>query len=37
MKFFPLARVRLLESPFSRAVRTDLDYVLSWEPDRQLP
>jgi DUF1680 family protein len=36
MKFFPLARVRLLESPFSRAVRTDLDYVLSWEPDRLL-
>ncbi|MFG3340917.1 beta-L-arabinofuranosidase domain-containing protein [Glycomyces sp. NPDC048151] len=36
MKFFPLSRVRLLESPFSRAVRTDLDYVLSWEPDRLL-
>ncbi|WP_205324720.1 beta-L-arabinofuranosidase domain-containing protein [Glycomyces sp. YM15] len=36
MKFFPLTRVRLLEGPFSRAVRTDLGYVLSWEPDRLL-
>jgi DUF1680 family protein len=36
MKFFPLTRVQLLDGPFSRAVRTDLGYVLSWDPDRLL-
>jgi DUF1680 family protein len=36
MKFFPLTHVRLLDGPFSRAVRADLGYVLSWDPDRLL-
>ena len=36
MKFFPLTRVTLLDGPFSRSVRTDLGYVLSWNPDRLL-
>ncbi|MEV3939238.1 beta-L-arabinofuranosidase domain-containing protein [Glycomyces sp. NPDC049804] len=36
MKAFPLSHVTLLESPFSRAVRTDLAYVLSLDPDRLL-
>ena len=36
MKPCPLSNVTLLESPFSRAVRTDLAYVLSLNPDRLL-
>lgn len=36
MQTFPLERVTLLESPFARAVRTDLAYVLALEPDRLL-
>ncbi|THV36401.1 glycoside hydrolase family 127 protein [Glycomyces buryatensis] len=36
MKTFPLTQVTLLESPFARAVRTDLGYVLAMEPDRLL-
>ncbi len=33
---FPLADVRLLESPFSRAMQLDAQYILSLEPDRLL-
>ncbi|HEX9014723.1 MAG TPA: beta-L-arabinofuranosidase domain-containing protein, partial [Chloroflexota bacterium] len=33
---FPLSEVRLLESPFSRAMRLDAQYILSLEPDRLL-
>ncbi|RRR98221.1 beta-L-arabinofuranosidase domain-containing protein [Glycomyces terrestris] len=36
MKAFPLSRVTLLDGPFARAVRTDLDYVLAMDPDRLL-
>ncbi|MBZ4192202.1 glycoside hydrolase family 127 protein [Niabella beijingensis] len=33
---FPLSDVRLLESPFKRACQTDLNYILSLDPDRLL-
>ncbi|MQM26262.1 beta-L-arabinofuranosidase domain-containing protein [Glycomyces albidus] len=36
MHAFPLSRVTLLDGPFARAVRTDLDYVLALDPDRLL-
>lgn len=36
MEFLPLDRVRLLESPFARAVDTDLQYALALDPDRLL-
>ena len=33
---FPLSDVRLLESPFSRAMQLDEQYMLSLDPDRLL-
>ncbi|RNI26243.1 glycoside hydrolase family 127 protein [Rufibacter latericius] len=36
LKAFPLASVRLLESPFQQAQQTDLRYMLSLNPDRLL-
>lgn len=36
LQSFPLSSVKLLESPFSQAQRTDLDYIMEMDPDRLL-
>lgn len=36
LQAFPLSAVRLTESPFFKAQRTDLNYILSMNPDRLL-
>lgn len=36
MKFFPARAVRVTDGPFADALRVDLDYVLSLDPDRLL-
>ena len=36
MQPFPLADVRLLDSPFKHAEQTNLQYLLAMEPDRLL-
>jgi len=35
-EFFPLADVRLLDSPFEQAMERDIQYVMAMEPDRLL-
>ena len=36
VSYFPLQDVKLLESPFLQAQRTDLHYIMAMEPDRLL-
>jgi len=36
VKFFPLRDIRLLESPFSEAVKINRQYLLAHDPDRLL-